>query len=150
MATKAAVIPEQEAPKYRFPLRDDQNKAGRMLAMFLAHYATSDKRGQAQVRFDVYQTIHERVGEKGKFVTLPVFVSRIYVQRDIDTDDTLPGRPYLLVEETRGEVMEDDIVMVTKVEIDGKGRPNRDRPHSLKLDELMFKAGESYEFLVGM
>lgn len=149
MATKsvaAAAVQELESPKYRFPMRDDQNKGGRMLGMFLAHYATKDKRGQAQVRFDIYPMIMERINNK----TQPVYVSRIYVQRDIDTDDTLPGRPYLLVEEIRGDVMEDDIVTVTKVQIDGKGRPLRDRPHSLKLDELMRAAGESYEFLVGM
>lgn len=143
---KASVKPEETLPKYRFPMRDDQNKGGRMLGMFIAHYATKDKRGQAQVRFDIYSMLVERIGTKSH----SVYVSRIYVQRDIDTDDTLPGRPYLLVEETRGEVMEDDIIMVTKVQIDGKGRPVRDRPHALKLDELLHKAGESYEFLVGM
>jgi hypothetical protein len=142
---------EAVEPKYRFPIYSDQNKYGRMLALLLTQYSSKDKRGSATVRFDVYPMQTERQGNR----THSVFVSRIYVQRDVDTDNELPGRPYLLVEETvdpdhRLQFLDVASIEVTKVEYDPKGRPTRAMPQRILFADLPEVAHDAYEFLVGM
>lgn len=154
MATKKNVPGDPPVPTHRFIYHSDRNKFGRFLALLLSQFSSADKRGAAQIRFDVYPVLVERVTENGKSQTVSVAVSRIYVQRDIDKDDTLPGRPYLLVEESYGAErrlhLDVSDVTVTKVDHDEKGRPMRDRPREVYFEDLPEVADDAYEFLVGM
>ena len=152
MATKSVARPDEVVkPRARFPYHSDQYKFGRILALLLTQYSSKDTRGDASVRFDVYPMEAERMGNK----TLSVYPSRIYVQRDVDKDDTLANRPYLLVEETvSGADMQPFLdvfsISVAKVEIDGKGRPQRHAPTMVSFAALHEVAHDAYEFLVGM
>jgi hypothetical protein len=157
MATKNPMALDETPPKYRFTYRADQNKFGRMIALLLGQHTSKDTRGDAQVRFDVYPAVNEQVHLSGpKYRNQPVFISRIYVQRDLDKDDKLPGRPYLLVEEralAHGEMNEGlnvESITVTMVDQDEKGRPRRFDPREVTFAQLPWLAADSYEFLVGM
>lgn len=158
MATKASAAPQEQAPKYRFTYSGDQNKYGRILALLLTQYSSKDTRGSAQVRFDVYPP--ESVVVNG--ATATGFMSRIYVQRDVDKDDKLEGRPYLLVEELRLNnpghkfasptlpFLDVHSILITKVEYDVKGRPLKHEEGPIPFEGLPEYAHNAYEFLVGM
>lgn len=157
MATKPSAV-SQEAPKYRFTYSGDQNKIGRMLALLLTQYSSKDTRGTAQVRFDVYPP--EPVVVNGADAT--GFMSRIYVQRDVDKDDKLEGRPYLLVEELRMNnpghkfaaptlpFLDVNSIRITEIGYDAKGRPIKREEGSISFALLPEYAHSAYEFLVGM
>lgn len=153
----ASVKLEATLPKYRFTYSGDQNKIGRMLALLLTQYSAKDTRGSAQVRFDVYPP--EPVIVNGANAT--GFMSRIYVQRDVDRDDKLEGRPYLLVEELRMNnpdhkfaappqpFLDVHSILITKVEYDAKDRPLRHEEGPIPFANLPEYAHNAYEFLVG-
>jgi hypothetical protein len=155
---KAPVKPEETLPKFRFVYSGDQNKIGRMLALLLSQYTVKDTRGSAQVRFDVYPP--EPVVVNG--VNATGFMSRIYVQRDVDKDDKLESRPYLLVEELRMNnpdhkfaastqpFLDVHSILITKVEYDAKGRPLKHEEGPISFSGLPEYAYNAYEFLVGM